>query len=130
VDGARARFAENGLTGRTTITGGSFRTDALPFGADAISLVRVLYDHSDDTVRMLLAKVHAALPDGGRLIVAEPMSGGQTPIRAPMPISRSIAWPCGPAACEAPRKSPICCMRPDLSRSSRGRPHGPSSPAW
>jgi demethylspheroidene O-methyltransferase len=82
ADGASSRFAANGLTGRATITGGSFRTDALPTGADAISLVRVLYDHSDETVRMLLAKAHAALPDGGRLIVAEPMSGGDAPTRA------------------------------------------------
>jgi demethylspheroidene O-methyltransferase len=44
--------------------------------------VRVLYDHSDDTVRMLLAKAHAALADGGRLIVAEPMSGGARPMRS------------------------------------------------
>jgi demethylspheroidene O-methyltransferase len=82
VDGARARFVEHGLTDRATITGGSFRTDALPQGADAVSLVRVLYDHSDDTVRMLLAKVHAALAGGGRLIVAEPMSGGDRPMRS------------------------------------------------
>ena len=59
--------------------GGSFRTDPLPEGADAISLVRVLYDHSDDTVRALLAKAHDALPSGGRLLVIEPMSGGQKP---------------------------------------------------
>ena len=59
--------------------GGSFRADPLPEGADAISLVRVLYDHSDDTVRALLAKVHAALPSGGRLLVIEPMSGGAKP---------------------------------------------------
>jgi demethylspheroidene O-methyltransferase len=51
-------------------------------GADAISLIRVLYDHSDDTVRMLLAKAHAALPDGGRIIISEPMSGGDRPNRA------------------------------------------------
>lgn len=59
--------------------GGSFRADPLPEGADAISLVRVLYDHSDDTVRAVLAKVHAALPSGGRLLVIEPMSGGAKP---------------------------------------------------
>lgn len=80
--GAAARFARHGLSGRTTITGGNFRTDAIPLGADAISLVRVLYDHSDDTVRMLLAKAHAALDDGGRLFVAEPMSGGDRPQRS------------------------------------------------
>ena len=59
--------------------GGSFRADALPTGADAISLVRVLYDHSDETVRGLLARVHAALPPGGRVLIIEPMSGGATP---------------------------------------------------
>jgi demethylspheroidene O-methyltransferase len=82
IDPATARFANAGLSDRTTITGGSFRTDALPRGADAISLIRVLYDHSDDTVRMLLSKAHAALPGGGRIIVSEPMSGGDRPTRA------------------------------------------------
>ena len=58
---------------------GSFRDDALPVVADAISLVRVLYDHSDETVRALLARVHAALPPGGRVLISEPMSGGVRP---------------------------------------------------
>ncbi|AHM03473.1 Hydroxyneurosporene methyltransferase [Roseibacterium elongatum DSM 19469] len=82
AQGARARFERHGLSERATISGGSFRTDALPSGADAISLVRVLYDHSDETVEALLKKVFAALPDGGRVIVAEPMSGGDHPERA------------------------------------------------
>jgi demethylspheroidene O-methyltransferase len=82
IDPATARFAAAGLSDRTTITGGSFRTDALPDGVDAISLIRVLYDHSDDTVRLLLAKAEAALPSGGRIIVSEPMSGGDHPNRA------------------------------------------------
>ncbi|MCC5963517.1 MAG: methyltransferase domain-containing protein [Rhodobacteraceae bacterium] len=59
--------------------GGSFRTDPLPGGADTISLVRVLYDHADDTVLALLRKVHAALPPGGRVLIVEPMSGGARP---------------------------------------------------
>ena len=46
------------------------------------SLIRVLYDHSEDTVCDLLAKVFAALPPGGRLIVSEPMAGGDRPERA------------------------------------------------
>lgn len=82
AEGAADRFARHGLTERATITGGSFRTDALPRGADTLSLVRVLYDHSDETVRMLLAKAHAALDDGGSIIVAEPMSGGNEPRRS------------------------------------------------
>lgn len=79
VPSARARFAAAGLSDRVTIVPGSFRHDPLPQGADAISLVRVLYDHADATVLALLRAVHAALPDGGQLIVAEPMSGGARP---------------------------------------------------
>lgn len=65
-----------------TVVPGSFRDDPLPPGADAISLVRVLYDHADATVAALLARCHAALPPGGLLIVSEPMSGGDRPDRA------------------------------------------------
>lgn len=54
---------------------GSFRDDPLPRGPDVISLVRVLYDHQDETVLRLLRAVHGALPTGGRLIVSEPMAG-------------------------------------------------------
>jgi demethylspheroidene O-methyltransferase len=79
VPAATARFAAAGLSARTAIQPGSFRDQPLPRGADAISLVRVLYDHADDTVRALLAAAHAALPPGGRLIVSEPMSGGSAP---------------------------------------------------
>ncbi len=58
---------------------GSFRDDPLPRGADTISLVRVLYDHADATVRALLGRVHAALPPGGRIIISEPVGGGTRP---------------------------------------------------
>jgi len=76
---ATRRLAAAGLSGRVALEAGSFREGRLPDGADAISLVRVLYDHEDATVRDLLARCHAALPPGGRLIVAEPMSGGARP---------------------------------------------------
>ena len=74
--------ADAALQERVGLAKGSFRTDPLPVGADAISLVRVLYDHSDETVRALLAKVYTALPRGGRLIISEPMGGGAAPDRA------------------------------------------------
>jgi demethylspheroidene O-methyltransferase len=76
---ADARIAQAGLTDRITFRPGSFRDDPFPGGADAITLIRVLYDHSDDTVRALLAKVYDRLPPGGTLVVSEPMSGGETP---------------------------------------------------
>jgi demethylspheroidene O-methyltransferase len=79
VPGARSRFAGAGIAARVNIVPGSFRDDPLPRGADAISLVRVLYDHADETVAALLRAAHAALPAGGRLIVSEPMSGGAVP---------------------------------------------------
>lgn len=82
VAGAEARFARAGLSARARIHAGSFRDDPLPRGADAISLVRVLYDHDDTTVAALLRAAHAALPAGGRLIVSEPMSGGDRPDRS------------------------------------------------
>lgn len=80
--GARQRFDAAGIGERLTIETGSFRDDPLPRGADAISLVRVLYDHSDETVRALLRAVHTALPPGGRIVVSEPMTGGAQPQRA------------------------------------------------
>ena len=79
---AQTRFEDLGMGDRLTIAPGSFRDDELPGGADMISLVRVLYDHSDDTVRALLRSVHAALPEGGRILVSEPMTGGAKPQRA------------------------------------------------
>jgi demethylspheroidene O-methyltransferase len=68
-----------GLRDRVALHPGDFRTDPLPTGADTISLVRVLYDHPDDRVAALLAKVHAALPSGGMILISEPMSGGARP---------------------------------------------------
>lgn len=58
---------------------GSFRDDPLPDGADTISLIRVLYDHEDQVVVTLLSKIIDSLPENGRLLVSEPMSGGARP---------------------------------------------------
>ena len=81
VPAAGERFRRAGLTGRVGVQGGSFREEPLPRGADAISLVRVLYDHADETVALLLRRVREALPPGGRVIVSEPMTGGSRPSR-------------------------------------------------
>lgn len=79
---AEARLSAAGLTPRVALCPGDFRTDPLPQRADAAALIRVLYDHSDETVRALLARIFAALPPGGRLIVAEPMGGNRRTDRA------------------------------------------------
>lgn len=57
------------------VVAGSFRADALPTGADVVSLVRIVHDHDDDVVLELLARVRDALPAGGTLLIAEPMAG-------------------------------------------------------
>jgi demethylspheroidene O-methyltransferase len=72
---AREAFAAAGLAGRTTVHEGSFLDDALPAGADLVTLVRVCFDHDDAVVAALLARVHASLAPGGTLLIAEPMAG-------------------------------------------------------
>lgn len=80
---ARARLLldEKGLS-QIAAHGGSFRDDPLPRTTDGqpfdlVSLVRILHDHDDAVVAALLAKIHDALPVGGRLLIAEPMAGTQ-----------------------------------------------------
>jgi demethylspheroidene O-methyltransferase len=79
---ATVRFAAAGLGARATAHGGDFLADALPEGADIVSLVRVALDHPDETVLALLRAVRRALPPDGTLLLAEPMSGtsGAEPI--------------------------------------------------
>lgn len=72
---AREQFQREGLGARARVFGGDFFGDSLPAGADLISLVRIIHDHDDEPVQKLFASVHRALAPGGRLIVAEPMSG-------------------------------------------------------
>jgi len=81
VGRAPARLAAAGVAERTSLFGGSFFTDPLPPGADVISLVRVLHDHDDEAALEILRRARSALPAGGRLLIAEPMSG--TPGAAP-----------------------------------------------
>jgi demethylspheroidene O-methyltransferase len=71
---ARQRITEAGLSHRIACHGGSFRNDELPRGADLITLLRVAHDHADEAVLGLLQAIHAALPVGGQLLLAEPMA--------------------------------------------------------
>jgi len=49
---------------------GDFFNDPLP-NADLYSLGRILHDWSEEKIPRLLKKIHAALPDGGGLLIAE-----------------------------------------------------------
>jgi SAM-dependent methyltransferase len=79
---AQEALARRGLASRVECIGGSFLRDPLPRGADIISLVRIVHDHDDESALALLRAVHAALPSGGTLLIAEPMAGtpGAEPI--------------------------------------------------
>lgn len=72
---AQVRFEAEGLGPRASTFGGDMHRDALPGGADLVTLVRVLHDHDDAAVRALLARIRACLPPGGTLLIAEPMAG-------------------------------------------------------
>ncbi|MDQ8161684.1 MAG: methyltransferase [Gemmatimonadota bacterium] len=72
---AMHRLEQAGLGDRVKCHGGNFHADALPTGADVISLVRVLLDHDDESVMRLLRQARAALPAGGVLLIAEAMAG-------------------------------------------------------
>ena len=79
---ARERLTRAGLGRRCTVHGGDFAQDGLPAGADIISLIRVAFDPPDERVLAVLRAVHTALPPGGTVVLAEPMSG--TPGAEPM----------------------------------------------
>ncbi len=56
---------------------GDFFTDPLP-PADLYSLGQILHDWTEEKIRVLLAKIHAALPLGGGLLIAERLLGEDT----------------------------------------------------
>jgi demethylspheroidene O-methyltransferase len=71
---AKNNVQQRGMSDRMSFYPGSFLHDELPKGADLVTLVRVAHDHPDDVVKQLLQKIHAALPLGGVLLLAEPMA--------------------------------------------------------
>ncbi len=70
---ARRLLAGRGLA-RVQVHAGSFLEAPPPTGADVVTLIRVLHDHDDATALAALRAAHAALPPGGRLLVAEPLA--------------------------------------------------------
>jgi SAM-dependent methyltransferase len=63
-----AHVARAGLADRLHFAAGDFFADPLP-SADVLIMGHILHDWDLDQKRMVLQKAHAALPDGGRLIV-------------------------------------------------------------
>ena len=70
------------IVGPLNFCPGDFLKDEFPSNHDVVSLVRVLYDHEDSTVELLLKRIYEALPNGGSLLITEPMSGGSKAMRS------------------------------------------------
>lgn len=82
ADRARARLAGRGLDDRVDVVGGDFLSDALPKGADIVSLIRVILDHSDENALRILRAARGALGPNGVLLLAEPLA--ETPGSEPV----------------------------------------------
>ncbi|MGW0964946.1 methyltransferase [Streptomyces sp. NPDC002516] len=68
----REKVAALGLTGTIGTHDGDFLSDEpLPPGHDVILLSMILHDWDEATGRRLLEKCHAALPEGGAVIICE-----------------------------------------------------------
>ena len=63
-------IAQHGMQERVKFLSGNFFTDSLP-PADVLIMGHILHDWDLSQKRMLLEKAHAALPNGGALIVYE-----------------------------------------------------------
>ncbi|MBB1251232.1 methyltransferase [Rhizobium sp. G21] len=72
---ARIHLAAEGFAARSQIFCGDFCRDPAPADADCVTLIRILCDHDDDRVRVLLANLYRSLRPGARILVAEAMSG-------------------------------------------------------
>jgi demethylspheroidene O-methyltransferase len=75
AEAAQARLAGTSLAGRVRCSGVDFFAQPLPTDADVVTLVRILHDHDDADALALLRAVRRALPEDGRLVIAEPMRG-------------------------------------------------------
>lgn len=70
---AEGNLEAQGIAARVRLIGGDFIGGSLPRGFDAATIMRVLWDWSDEDVTTILANVFDMLPTGGSLMVCESM---------------------------------------------------------
>jgi len=68
---AREYIESRGLSGRFTAVAADLLQGPYPSGADVLILGHILHDWSDETCRKILRNCHAALPEGGVLLISE-----------------------------------------------------------
>lgn len=67
---AKEMLAGSRVRDRVKVIAGDFFQDALP-PADVYALGRILHDWTEEKILRLLFKIHDALPQGGRILIAE-----------------------------------------------------------
>ena len=82
IETAKSKISHLGDKSKIKLIPGNFIEDKLPDGNDIIFLNRVLYDHNDTNVELLIKKIYDALSPGGHLIISEPMAGNEKPTRS------------------------------------------------
>ncbi len=74
ADIARQSMLDEGLERRIDVIGIDATSGDIPGTYDVVSLVRIIHDHDDDRALQILRTARAALSEGGRLLLAEPMA--------------------------------------------------------
>jgi acetylserotonin N-methyltransferase len=80
---ARQMLATSSVSRRVDFQDGDFFHDLIP-AADLYALGRILHDWAPERIKLLLARIHARLPAGGGLLIAEKLMdddrGGPVPV--------------------------------------------------
>ncbi|MCA9040121.1 MAG: methyltransferase [Planctomycetaceae bacterium] len=70
VERAKENVEYAGLTDRCALVGGNF-FEAVPGGADLYMMRHIIHDWHEDKALAILRNCHAAMPEGGKLLVVE-----------------------------------------------------------
>lgn len=70
VEGARARLQAAGVADRAELVGGDF-FESVPMGGDAYLMKLIIHDWDDERAVKILKNIHAAMADGGKLLLIE-----------------------------------------------------------
>jgi len=71
---AKKNVKQAGLVDEIEIIPNNFFEDEIPSGYELVTLIRVLYDHSEESVIKLLQLIRKSLSSNGKLLIAEPMA--------------------------------------------------------
>ena len=70
IEGAKANIAASGVAGVCELVGGDF-FQSVPEGGDAIIMKWIIHDWNDEQSIAIMKNCHRALPENGKLILAE-----------------------------------------------------------